>query len=333
MPITSSEGELPSPAAGWFDLTMAITNDGRLARLQASVDVRSALRERREGAMAGTLASGVAGSPLFPSGTLAKIVLFDGATELAVCTFALEATWPLFDRLPNGQWIVVDARCRAGELNARLLAEGGSMLRRFCLGDGIEHLQCDEAGAVWVAYFDEGVFGNYGWDGPDGPQPIGAPGLVMFNTEGEIGWAHDARAEGATGFDIDDCGALNVHGGEVWCSFYGDHANGSTYPIMRLTARGETGWRTPLFLVDAIAIEDGTVAAISHKLNEPYQISLVELGDTTGVITNEIDLASYGLGPEPPQGIFGRGATLHVIQGSRWFALAVADIRAGGRSV
>lgn len=74
--------------------------------------------------------------------------------------------------------------------------------REFLLGDGISHVQSDANGNIWTGYFDEGVFGNYGW-----ATPAGAAGLSCFTKSGEKIWGYEAPA----GFDqIDDCDALNV---------------------------------------------------------------------------------------------------------------------------
>ena len=57
----------------------------------------------------------------------------------------------------------------------------GSVVAEGTLGDGINHLLTTPSGAIWVGYFDEGVFGSFGWGGP-GPPPIGQPGIVQFDT-------------------------------------------------------------------------------------------------------------------------------------------------------
>ncbi|WP_176444820.1 hypothetical protein [Paenibacillus herberti] len=40
--------------------------------------------------------------------------------------------------------------------------------REFLLGDGIQSVQVTDKGIIWTSYFDEGVFGNNGWDKPIG---------------------------------------------------------------------------------------------------------------------------------------------------------------------
>ena len=318
---------LPAAPVGWFDVSYAICADGTLARIQASVDVRAAFRARQERAMAGVLEPGETQRPVFPLETLARIVVFDGEAEATACQFTLEAGHPRFDRLPDGRWVVADSRCPRGALNARLIEANGSVVRRFCLGDGIMHLQCDNAGNVWVGYFDEGVFGNFGWGGPDGPEPIGAPGLVKFSPDGEVRWAHDTREAVALGYSIDDCGALNVRDGEVWCCFYGDHAGGeATYPVLRIAGDDETVWRTPLWLVDAIAVEGDVITGISNAPNEPYWVTSVRLGDSSASKIAEVELAAFGILPGHPDAIMGRGSRLHVVKDGRWLSLTAEDV-------
>src|SRR5260370_20638010 len=80
-----------------------------------------------------------------------------------------------------GGFLLAGARCHwrpAGpEENAMLVDWKGMVERTFTIGDGVQDVRTAPEGDLWVSYFDEGVFGNYGWS-PPGPEPIGAPGLV-----------------------------------------------------------------------------------------------------------------------------------------------------------
>lgn len=310
---------LPPVEAGWFDLKQSITIGGALARLQADFDVRSAIQARRDLAMSGDLVPGEPLGALFPPGVAARIMRFDGVREEACCAFGLEEAWPVFDQLPDNRWIIANSRCEPGERNARLLSASGEVVGRLSLGDGIEHVQVDSAGNIWVAYFDEGIFGSYDLGGA---QPLGAPGLVMYDVQGEVGWAH-AAASGSTG--INDCGALNVAGDDVWCAFYGDPEN-ATYPVMRLRGGREDLWRTPLRLVDAIAVDGELVAAISQRLHEPCKVSIIELSGRHGGVRAEADLATVGIGDSAPDAVFGRGSRLHALRGGKWFSWDVAEL-------
>ena len=125
---------------------------------------------------------------------------------------------PKFDNLPDGRWVVADARCRVGETNARILAPDGALLSRVCLGDGIAHLQCDRIGGIWVSYFDEGVGGNLGWGDPGNPEPVGIEGVMRFTADGAVSWSPGSLLHPS----VFDCYAMNVGDDGVWLYYYTD---------------------------------------------------------------------------------------------------------------
>ncbi|MEK4026488.1 hypothetical protein [Sporosarcina sp. FSL W7-1283] len=100
------------------------------------------------------------------------------------------------------------------EKNARVYTSAGQCIRSFCLGDGIQDLYVTDSNTIWTSYFDEGVFGNYGWD-----EPIGSKGLIHWDAFGrQLEW-HDPKGE----HYIDDCYAMNiVSNEEVWFYYYSD---------------------------------------------------------------------------------------------------------------
>ncbi len=95
--------------------------------------------------------------------------------------------------------------------NARVWSRNGVKVRDFLLGDGIQNVQVTREGTIWTSYFDEGVYGNYGWS-----DPIGASGLIAWDAEGTIRYKNTAAL-------IDDCYALNVVSEqEIWFYYYSD---------------------------------------------------------------------------------------------------------------
>lgn len=97
-----------------------------------------------------------------------------------------------------------------GEKNAFIVDRIGEVYSKFCLGDGIAECIVLSDGKIVTSYFDEGVFGNYGWD-----DPIGKSGLVVWNENGEIIWQAD--------HNICDCYAINTDEAEnLWFYFYTD---------------------------------------------------------------------------------------------------------------
>ena len=113
----------------------------------------------------------------------------------------------------DGGFLLVASRCcrinGTGENNAALIDRHGSILRQFCLGDGIADVAVLSDGRIVTSYFDEGVLGNYGWE----DEPLGASGLVVWDKGGKILWEADS--------DILDCYALNIDDSErLWYYYY-----------------------------------------------------------------------------------------------------------------
>ena len=150
--------------------------------------------------------------------------------------------------LPEG-FLLVGARCwwtpDGPDKNAVVCDHVGRVLRRFTLGDGIQDVRTTADGTIWVSYFDEGVFGNYGWGGP-GPEPIGASGLVAFDPSGRELFHYDPSAAG-TGM-ISDLYALNVADREVWAYFY------TEFPLVRIRDGAYTTWSLGLAGAGALAV-------------------------------------------------------------------------------
>jgi outer membrane protein assembly factor BamB len=116
----------------------------------------------------------------------------------------------------------------------------------------------DALGRVWVAYGDEGIFGNFGWGNP-GPIPVGAAGLVCFDATGEKLWEYPASANGMTA----DCYALNVFGSEAAIFFYTD------FPVCRISSDFKLAhWKTELAGCHAFAISR-SAALFSGEYNDP----------------------------------------------------------------
>ncbi|MFE0134892.1 hypothetical protein ACFWY6_25470 [Streptomyces sp. NPDC059037] len=132
----------------------------------------------------------------------------DHATELS----ALRARFPRIDALPDGGFVVADARSRRSEQHVQVYDALGRESWTFRVGDAIEQFLVDPAGRLWVGHFDEGVFGD---------DELSRPGLRCWSADGEPLWAYEA-VEGAG--EIYDCYALNVGEDGVWACAYDDFA-------------------------------------------------------------------------------------------------------------
>lgn len=83
--------------------------------------------------------------------------------------------------------LLLCCRCRRhseGDIdrNARIYSRKGELLESLTMGDGIERMQTTSRGVIWAGYFDEGMFGSFGW----GDEPIGSPGLIAWDAGGKI---------------------------------------------------------------------------------------------------------------------------------------------------
>lgn len=154
--------------------------------------------------------------------------------------------------------------------NAEVYSPEGSLLHRFCIGDGVNHAQASPNGSVWAAYFDEGVFGNHGWDctNPDSI-PLGASGLVQWDTSGI---RHYECAPPAGVESVDDCLALNVaDDNDVWFYYY------SAFVLVHLQAGKIDGlWEVPVQGTEAFAV-DGPFALFFDAYDNDRRYPLYRL--------------------------------------------------------
>ena len=89
--------------------------------------------------------------------------------------------------MPGGRFLVARARCRwrrdRPDRNAVLHHADRQVISEHVLGDGIGHVLATSTGQVWVSYFDEGIYGNYGWGQTDSDEPVGASGIIRFSPD------------------------------------------------------------------------------------------------------------------------------------------------------
>ena len=115
---------------------------------------------------------------------------------------------------PVGEhFLLLGARCAYREngpdTNTWIVSRDGMVRSRFCLGDGIQNCMVKKDGTIITSYFDEGVFGNYGWD-----EPLGSCGLIAWTSEGVPLWKNEK-------FSIYDCYAISLDEEEsLWFYYY-----------------------------------------------------------------------------------------------------------------
>ena len=121
-------------------------------------------------------------------------------------------------RINNEKYLITSARCRFYsedniEKNALIINSKGKVLDKFTLGDGIEDIKVEKESIIWTSYFDEGIFGNYGWI-----NPLGTSGLRSWSLKGEPLYEYKAPDYDHAIFD---CYAFNIDKeNNKWFYFY-----------------------------------------------------------------------------------------------------------------
>jgi hypothetical protein len=163
--------------------------------------------------------------------------------------------YPRVDLLPDGEVLVVSARCRRREANAHVFDPTGAHRYAFPFGDGIEDVGVDAAGDIWVGYFEQGVFGD---------DPIGAAGLVRFSRDGERLWSY------LPPFGVQSifaCYALNVDARTTWTYYHTD------FPLVEITGgRARAYTPTPVRGAQAVVVHRDEAVFVGGY-DEPVRIS------------------------------------------------------------
>lgn len=229
---------------------------------------------------------------------------------------ALPVAHPHIEVLADGSFLVVGARCRwresGPELNALAVGQDGRILRRGCLGDGIEHLQVAEDGTIWVGYSDEGVYGNFGWGGLGGPAPLGAGGIAAWSPDFEKVWELNP-AEGL----VDDCYALNVGPGEVLACPYTD------FPVVRIR-----DWQVSSAATNNAGGPAGIIAS-GNQVGLIGSSSLLITGtvqDGTYRESDRVSLRAPDGGPLPKSRPRCRGSAAHFFAEGKWYSFDLENV-------
>lgn len=101
-----------------------------------------------------------------------------GSLESVVLVNDVRVSHPFIQPLRDGEFVIAGSRAawrpEGPERNLHHYSSSGDLIAAWCIGDGIAHLQTDAPGRIWAGYFDEGVYGNFGWGRP-GPPPLALP--------------------------------------------------------------------------------------------------------------------------------------------------------------
>jgi len=231
----------------------------------------------------------------------------------------LTTTFPMVALLPDERILIVGARCTrhpdgTAEQNASIFKADGSLESKFCLGDGIEHVQIDESGNIWVGYFDEGVYGNFGWGINE---TLGGAGLVCFDDRGQAQWKFEPLESIGP---IDDCYALNVGEDGVWTCYYSD------FPITYVDKQHRmNAWTTDLSGPRAIAVSRDLILAYGGYSDHRTDCSLLSLNGQKAISVAHVKfMLPPGFDLEAAT-VIGRGSFLHVVSGDQWHTFRVPE--------
>ena len=145
--------------------------------------------------------------------------------------------------VPDGSFLLLGSRCmyskkKGPEKNAVFTDRNGNVLRAFTFGDGIQDCIVRNDGIIVTSYFDEGIFGNYGWE-----EPIGSCGVCAWTMDGRIIWRSER--------EIDDCYAINIdENSNLWYYYYSD------FRLIRTDFKTETEYDPSVEGAESLAVAE-----------------------------------------------------------------------------
>jgi hypothetical protein len=201
----------------------------------------------------------------------AVVVTVDDGASYATGLSSVSARHPRIDALPDGGFVVADARSRTGDEQVQVFHALGRPSWTFRVGDAIEHLLIDESGDLWIGYFDEGVFGG---------DPLSAAGARRWSATGEALWAYSPPPGGDW---IADCYALNVDRRAAWVYPY------TSFPLVEVRDGRPPRLRTtPVRGASGVAVDGERVAFLGGYRQDRDRLVLASLGEST------VDVLSTG---------------------------------------
>lgn len=146
-----------------------------------------------------------------------KICVFSNDYEISVDFKNQKWNYHFLQPIYDDNYLLACARARlyknkSYDLNAKVIDNNGQIVKEFLVGDGIQSLKVTSENTIWTSYFDEGVFGNFGWT-----EPIGSYGLRSWSSRGDALYKYP----NSDPHFIVDCYAMNViNNNQVWFYFY-----------------------------------------------------------------------------------------------------------------
>lgn len=250
------------------------------------------------------------------------VIIHDGHSYRSETVKDVGVAYPHLQMFPDGEILLVGARCwreadGTRETNALVYHSGGKLSGDFVLGDGIQDVLIAEDGSIWTSYFDEGIYGSYGWGSYSADRqyvrPIGASGLVRFDKRGRQLWEFSSPS----GFQgMDDCYAVNVAHDATWAYYY------SEFALVRVGFQGEVrAWKTGISGARAFAVHDNRVLMFGGYGSDESRIVLGSLSEHSIEHRREYRLPSPldGRGFRDGLTAVGRGPVVHLFADRQWY--------------
>jgi hypothetical protein len=186
---------------------------------------------------------------------------------------------------------------RSRQPNATVLDSSGKELARFWVGDCVEHLQADQAGNVWISYFDEG----YGED-------YSERGLSCYDGQGQAldPWWYCPMM---------DCYAMNVSKDGVW------HCGYTEFPIVHVGFdRSQRKWDNCITGATAIVGWDRQVTLYGGYQERAQHLTTLRLSTSEQAVV-ETETVARLPGTQEVPGVIGRGPYFHAVHRGIWYRL------------
>jgi len=282
--------DMSVPNDGYSLVRQSVANDGALLLLSTQPALASAVRE-----------TDTANSVVFSKTTVDRTATYrlstlrvDGMRQTIELP-PLDAGFSHVDMFPDGKILLVAPRCgwkASGvyDSNGVVFDPATGKQSHIHLGDGIDRAYVDAFGRIWVAYFDEGVFGG----------SIGSAGLVCFSERGDTIWTYPADDRMA------DCYALNVSNAEAAIFFY------TEFPLCRISSDFKlTYWTTGLAGCHEFAISE-TAVLFSGQYKDPPDAAYLGRFEADGSLNrHRVRLQLPNGAPVPKGQLLGRGRHMY----------------------
>ena len=170
--------KIPPPPEGYDFVSASVSLKGEALFLYIEKKARSLVHRQTED-------DGFAIFPVPDMGAAFryKLVLKDGEFSREFDLPPFEFAFPNVDVFADGSVVIVGSRCQWRskddyDVNAMIVDMETGQQTRFLAGDGVQDIGVDGQDRIWISYFDEGVYGNFGWGSLDSkglrtPDPVG----------------------------------------------------------------------------------------------------------------------------------------------------------------